>query len=420
MEKKVIWHINHSDKDATDKVVNITVKNLADLGHSSVVITPFSEIFNTSLEGRLIKKFIQAKIYLSKVLRKILTKDEYFFYNTIDFFSIFPSKYIAKIVEKPDIIILYWVSGLISSKDIYNLSNTLGAKIIWYPTDMASITGGCHYTWGCTNYQNNCTNCPAFKNKIVANIAKYNLERRVKYMSFLDIPIISSSNEIEAQIRGSKIWQNQKVEKIYATVNEDLYKPLDKQKAKISFNTDPQKILLLAGAKALEDERKGFRYLIEAISVLIEKYPYIANQIELLLIGNDIDALIDLIPIKVINGGFIKTEQRLVEAYNAADIFISPSIEDCGPIMLNQSLMCGTPVIAFNIGVAPDFIVADNSGYTVQNRDSAAMAESIKTFIDKKYSEKEKMRLFCRDLALKSFSNNTMLKGLEEVLKNIE
>ena len=416
---KTVWHINHSELDASDKVVNITADNLGKLGYKSIVITPFSKVFDKTIKGRIIKKVIQLKIYVLKVLRVLLTNDKFSFYNIIDSCSIFPTKFLLEKVEKPDIIIIYWISGLLTSKDIYRLSLETEAKLIWYPTDLALMTGGCHYNWGCNNYQNDCIECPAFKNSFTALLAKYNLKNKRKYLSDLNISIISSSLEIDGQIKNSKVWQNQLVNKIYATVDEKLYKPLNRQEAKKSFGVDLNKIILVAGAKSLDFERKGFKYLLEATTILVKKYPKIYDSLELLLIGNDIESFIDLIPLNVINAGFLSSETRMVEFYNAADLLISPSIEECGPIMINQSLMCGTPALAFDVGIAPDFIINNETGYIVEKMNSEAMADAIYSFVKEKVNIKEQMRQNCRNMALSKFSSQTMEIGLIQLLKDI-
>ena len=51
--------------------------------------------------------------------------------------------------------------------------------------------------------------------------------------------------------------------------------------------------------------------------------------------------------------GYLSHED-LVHAYQASDIYLSPSVEDSGPMMLRQAAMTGIPTVAFNIGNALD------------------------------------------------------------------
>jgi hypothetical protein len=172
---KRIWHINHSNKDATNKVVEITIKNLEKIGFESYYIHPTSILLKKKIIGFIFISAILLKIYLLKAFRLIITKKEYYFYNIIDNFSVFPHNWIYKQIGKPDFVFIYWVSGYLTSKDIERLFYKFECKIFWYPTDMAPFTGGCHYSWSCTNYKSNCRDCPAIKFRILNNIYYYNL-----------------------------------------------------------------------------------------------------------------------------------------------------------------------------------------------------------------------------------------------------
>ena len=44
-------------------------------------------------------------------------------------------------------------------------------------------------------------------------------------------------------------------------------------------------------------------------------------------------------------------------------MFLNPSTDDAGPSMVNQSIMCGTPVVSFNLGTAVDVIENGISGF---------------------------------------------------------
>ena len=69
-------------------------------------------------------------------------------------------------------------------------------------------------------------------------------------------------------------------------------------------------------------------------------------------------------------------------------MFISSSIEDSGPVMINESIMCGTPVISFQMGVAENLIIDDETGYIVKLKNIRDLANSIEKVInldDKKF-----------------------------------
>ena len=77
----------------------------------------------------------------------------------------------------------------------------------------------------------------------------------------------------------------------------------------------------------------------------------------------------------------MKDDRIVALVYKAADVFACPSIDDFGPMMINESVICGTPVVAFRSGVAPDLIRSDSLGYLANKFDSDDFSKGLKTFL---------------------------------------
>lgn len=76
-------------------------------------------------------------------------------------------------------------------------------------------------------------------------------------------------------------------------------------------------------------------------------------------LGKDIEVIKDISiasNVNIIMPGFL-SENELFEVYCAADVFMSTTIADSGPMMVNYSIACGTPVVSFPIGVAQDLVM---------------------------------------------------------------
>ena len=63
--------------------------------------------------------------------------------------------------------------------------------------------------------------------------------------------------------------------------------------------------------------------------------------------------------------------------YAAADVFVAPSLEDNLPNTVLESLSCGTPVVAFNIGGMPDMVRHEENGYLSPGFDTADLANGL-------------------------------------------
>jgi glycosyltransferase involved in cell wall biosynthesis len=106
----------------------------------------------------------------------------------------------------------------------------------------------------------------------------------------------------------------------------------------------------------------------------------------------------------------------MASAYQAADVFISPSIEDSGPSMINQSLMCGTPVVSFEMGVSPDLVLTGKTGHMAVLRDSNDLARGIYNIVSMNSAQHSTLSENCRELAMKLYSPEVRIAKIEELL----
>ena len=104
--------------------------------------------------------------------------------------------------------------------------------------------------------------------------------------------------------------------------------------------------------------------------------------------------------------------------YNAADIFASTSLQDAGPSMINQSMMCGTPVISFKMGVALDLIDEGVTGYLADMLDFKTLANGIHSYFMLKDKERKIMSENCRNIALSSSSLASFSSSFLKIFNN--
>ena len=72
-------------------------------------------------------------------------------------------------------------------------------------------------------------------------------------------------------------------------------------------------------------------------------------------------------------------------------------------MMIPESMLCGTPVVAFNSGGAPDLIETMKTGYLATLKDGADLAKGMYALL----SAHEKllaMRATCREIAVREHS----------------
>ena len=95
------------------------------------------------------------------------------------------------------------------------------------------------------------------------------------------------------------------------------------------------------------------------------------KKIEVIFIGDLKSQYFENIKIRIRNLGNIMDENRLVQLYNAADVFLLPSRNENLPNMAIESIACGTPVVAYNIGGVNEIITHEHSGYLAKKLESS-------------------------------------------------
>ena len=108
----------------------------------------------------------------------------------------------------------------------------------------------------------------------------------------------------------------------------------------------------------------------------------------------------------------------LAKAYQAADVFVCPSLEDSWPTMINQSIMSGTPVVSFLMGVAPDFIIKGQTGYSAELKNSKDLAYGLKCILDLNKRQQLEYSNSCRSLAYKLCSYDVFAEKFSDLISN--
>jgi len=113
--------------------------------------------------------------------------------------------------------------------------------------------------------------------------------------------------------------------------------------------------------------------------------------------------------------------QDLVKYYSIADIFILPTLFDLAPLVINEAMACGLPVIVYDAaGNTDDFIISGLNGYVIRKGDVESFSESIIRVLDderlRKRMSEESIRIITSVGSVNSTVNG-FLKSIEYVLR---
>ncbi|AEX85585.1 glycosyltransferase [Marinitoga piezophila KA3] len=277
-----------------------------------------------------------------------------------------------------NVIHLHWINAnYISVKTLKKLK-MLNKKIVWTFHDMWPFTGGCHYSSSCRKYEEKCGNCPILKTNNENDITRKIWNEKNKILKDLDITVITCSNWLGECAKKSSLFKEKNIYVVPNVLDNKIFKPIDKSFAREVLNLDKNRKYISFGAmNSTSDPRKGWKYLKEAITLLNEKNPKIKEKLELLVFGTSHSKDIEELPFKIKFMGKVYDEYTLSLLYNASDVFVAPSLEDNLPNTVLESLHCGTPVVAFNIGGMSDMIIHKQNGYLAKYKDSVDLAKGI-------------------------------------------
>jgi glycosyltransferase involved in cell wall biosynthesis len=364
---------------------------------------------------------------ISKVKRKLkLLKTEvknpdYHFHRIKEqdsFYNI--KKLLRKADIKPDIIFVLFAKNFINSRNIFELNKLTKAPVLWLMYDMAPLTGGCHYAWDCKGYQNKCGSCPGLYSENPNDVTYKNLLYRKSYIEKTDIQLIAASEWQYRQATSSSLFSNKKIHKILLSVDPKVFKPSDKKAVRTKLGIPGDKKIVFFGAVYLSTKRKGMHYLLESLKILKErlKGTDMENNILLLVAGIEITGIVDTVPFQYHSLGFLDNTYGIAAAYQAADVFLCSSIEDSGPQMINQSIMCGTPVVAFEMGVSLDLVISGQTGYCAKLKDCNDLAQGLINVLSQDEKDYNILSANCRELALKLCSPDNQFDRIETIMKN--
>jgi glycosyltransferase involved in cell wall biosynthesis len=262
-----------------------------------------------------------------------------------------------------DVVNLHWVSGFLDFPSFFTYKHS--KPIIWTLHDMNAFTGGCHYAEDCEGFKTNCSYCPQlsppYQNYNQRNLA-------IKHNTYLEkLTIVTPSQWLKEQSIQSQLFKNQQHQVIPYGIDTHIFKAYNTQFCKSLFNVPTDKKTILFVAQVVSNRVKGLKYLLEAVDIIQE-------DITIVVIG---EGIFDNTLKDVIFLGTIHDERLLALAYNAADVFVLPSLADNLPNVIIESLCCGTPVVAFEVGGIPDLINNEENGFLAQKADAKSLAENI-------------------------------------------
>ena len=322
-----------------------------------------------------------------------------------------------------DIINLHWITHLLTVKTIRRLYEHYRCPLLWTVMDLEAITGGCHYPFGCEGFKRQCGHCPQLHSNRFADPSQVVWRRKLRYLRDLPITFIAPTRWVAARIKESSLFGDHRIEEIPLAIDASIFRPFDQRSARDLLHVPQDKKVIFWGSARLDDARKGMTYLKEALQRLasmVEERGRALTQEDLFLLtaGRAGNSLLDSLPFSGKSMPYLRDDVTLALAYQAADVFVCPSTEDAGPMMIPEAMLCGTPVVAFNSGGAPDLVESLRTGYLATYKDSGDLAKGIFEVLASPHLPS--MRAAAHEVAFKRHSQQRVVANYTELYQTLK
>ena len=279
-------------------------------------------------------------------------------------------------IKEADIVHIHWINGgFLSLKSLYKLLEKKKHHVFTLH-DMWLFTGGCHYAGDCPNFENKCQNCPFLKNPSSHDLSSKIWTKKMKLFGSKKLNVVCCSEWLAKTAKKSSLLKNANIQNIPNPISLIDFKPKDKISIREKLQIPSNDFVILFGAANINDKRKGFSYLLDALNILNSQNQIISN-LTIAVFGKAKDFDTSQIPFSVVNLGQISSLEKMTEVYAMADLFVLPSLEDNLPNTVMESMACGTPVVAFNIGGIPEMVEHEKTGIIVNEISADALANGI-------------------------------------------
>ncbi len=278
--------------------------------------------------------------------------------------GVFPAEPIIaharKISTHWDIVLVHWLGGYLSPASVVRIAEALGARIGLWQVDMAHMTGGCHYSLSCARYREGCGSCPALNSIDDNDVTRRQAATRSHVWRKAGAVVLAQSHWSARKASESHVLQG-----LSQTV---LPIPLDlkclpevtdslQARRRLGLPADSRRVALVRTVDP-QITYKGFGVFLEALGRLDK----LGVRLHVAGAGPSGFFPTNLKYITFTDLGFLSGDETMSTAYQAADFFVSPSVDDAGPMMISEAMASGRPVLSTSVGIAPDLIVDGVNG----------------------------------------------------------
>ncbi len=284
----------------------------------------------------------------------------------------------SSLYQEADIINLHWVADFLDWQSFFS-KNT--KPVVWTLHDQNPFLGGEHYAERFLGIDNNGFPIPReYTKREIEEEQKLRDIKRKALQKANNLYIVAPSCWLLESSQNSELFGRFPHYHIPYGFPTDIFRPYNKAFCREILGIPLNKTVLLFVADSVDNSRKGYMYLQKSLENISKIYQ---ENIFLVAVGSKSN--VNSQKNNILELGKIIDERIMSIAYNAADAFIIPSLEDNLPNTMIESILCGTPVLGFPTGGILDVIKNSENGYICDEISVLSLIKSIELFLDNPY-----------------------------------
>ena len=314
--------------------------------------------------------------------------------------------------READVVHLHWFNqGMLSLDELERIVES-GKRIVWTMHDMWAFTGICHHAAGCENYLSGCGNCPYLAKPKADDLSAKVFAKKQEIYNKGDIHFVACSRWLKDLAVLSPLTSGGSVRAIPNPIDIDKYRPEDKFEVRKRLGIAADKKVVLFAAARASDVRKGVDYLLEASELMCDRQ----DDLLFLIAGSEGEEIAAQLAVPAMVMGYVSPD-RMMDLYNAADLFVTPSLQENLPNTIMEAMACGTPCVGFDIGGIPEMIGHGQTGYVAKYKDAADLAVGIEKVL---YEwDGATMSANCREFVLDNYAEERVAREYRALYDSI-
>jgi len=279
------------------------------------------------------------------------------------------------LVQSADLIHIHWVQhGFLSLENIKQLAE-LNKPVVWTLHDEWVFTGGCHYSRGCRHFEHKCGNCPMLRKPAPGDWSHILWQKkRELYFAFSKLRFVTCSDWLKTEAKQSQLIGDLPVQSIPNPIDLKHFRDIGKSEARALWGIREDQYVILFAAQKVNDPRKGYQYLKRALDQLP---PEIQENTLLLVLGKSSIEDFPELNVGLKLTGPLSGVESVRSVYSAADVLVTPSLEDNLPNTIMEAMACGRPVVAFRTGGIPEMVTHQVTGWLAEPRYEQGLTEGL-------------------------------------------